>query len=87
MQIIQKDIDIIDILLILDNNLKDKTNLEEIIIDNIQKYYDNKFGQFAEINVKKVTKISSSEYKPKTVVVSNVKPQKILDIIESLIKN
>lgn len=83
-QIIQKKIDEIDILLVIDDDLRNTGASFEEIAEGIKKIYTEKAGPDVKITVREVKEIKSdpSSRKPPPIVVSNVKLRdgyKVLD--------
>ena len=82
-QIIQKKIDEIDILLVVDDDLRDEKPSVDFIFKKIKEIYQEKVGPDVSINVKEVKEIKSSPGKPSPLVISHVKPEegyKALDL-------
>jgi len=75
-QIIQKKIDEIEVLLVIDEDLRHVGAPVEKIIEEIKKIYQEKTGPDVSIIVKEVDEIKSSgnNRKPPPIVVSHVKP-------------
>lgn len=71
-QIIQKKLDEIDILLIIDEDLRDKDPKVDVLFSKIKEIYQEKVGPDVTINVKEVKKIKSSPNKPAPLVISNL---------------
>jgi hypothetical protein len=71
-QIIQKKIDEIDILLVIDEDLRDVGPSVDLIFKKIKETYEEKVGPKVKINVKEVKKIKSPPGKPLPLVISNV---------------
>jgi len=72
-QIVQKKLDEIDILIIIDDNLRDVGESVDSIFKSIQDAYRKKVGPKVDINVKEVKEIKSTPGKPSPLVISNVK--------------
>jgi len=82
-QIIQKKIDEIDILLVIDENLRDSEPAVDFIFKKLKEVYKEKTGPEININVKEVKEIKSPFGKPAPVVISHVKPEVGYEIIEA----
>ncbi|MCX6666133.1 MAG: hypothetical protein NT038_08785 [Euryarchaeota archaeon] len=82
-QIIQKSIDDIDILLEIDDELRDIDPSVKLIIDRIKEAYEKMVGPQVQINVKEVDEIKSNSEKPSPIVISHVSLEKIKTIITS----
>ena len=83
-QIVQKKIDEIDVLLVIDDDLRDVGASVDTLIKEIKDAYEKKVGPDVSINVKEVDEIKHPHdaSKPPPIVVSNVKSKdgyKILD--------
>ncbi|RLF27258.1 MAG: hypothetical protein DRN05_05890 [Thermoplasmata archaeon] len=76
-QIIQKRIDEIEILLVIDEDLRDKPPSFEEISNAIEKVYRTKVGPDVKIIIKEVKEIKGdpNSDKPPQIVVSHVKPE------------
>jgi len=76
-QIIQKTIYNIEILLVIDEQLRDKGPSVERIIEEIKKIYQEKTGPDVSIVIKEVKEIPKDpgSGKPAPIVVSHVKPE------------
>jgi len=74
-QIIQDKIDKIDILLVIDDELRDEPPSIDVMFKRIKEVYEDKFGSDIEFKVKEVKKIDSPKGKPLPLVVSKVKPE------------
>ena len=83
-QIVQKKIDEIDILLVIDDDLRDVGPSVDVIAENIKDVYQKKVGSGVKINVKEVDEIKSgpNARKPPPIVVSHVKPEEGYKILE-----
>lgn len=81
-QIVQKKIDDIDILLVIDEDLHEPEPTVDVIIKKIQDLYAKKAGPDVTINVKTVHDIPSLPGKPAPVIISNIKPQKGYKLID-----
>ena len=73
-QIVQKKIDEIDVLLVIDENLRDVGASVDNIIKDIKEIYISKVGPGVAINVKEVDEIKHPKdaRKPPPIVVSHV---------------
>jgi phenylacetate-CoA ligase len=83
-QIIQRKIDEIDILLVIDYDLKEKTPSVDTIFKQIKEVHQKKAGPEVIINVKEVkaNDIKSTSGKPAPMVLSHVKPEKGYKVTE-----
>jgi phenylacetate-CoA ligase len=83
-QIIQKTIDEIDILLVLDYDLKEKTPSVDTIFKKIKELHEKKAGPQVTITVKEVkaSALQSTSGKPAPMVLSQVKPEKGYKVTE-----
>jgi phenylacetate-CoA ligase len=82
-QIVQKKIDEIDFLMVIDDDLRDEDPSTDIIFKKIEDTYREKVGSKVTLNVKEVKKIKSSPGKPPLLVISHVKPEdgyKMIDL-------
>ncbi|MEA3457105.1 MAG: hypothetical protein U9R21_00320, partial [Candidatus Thermoplasmatota archaeon] len=84
-QIVQKKIDEIDILLVIDDNLRNVGASVDTIAKNIKEAYLKKVGLGVVINVKEVTEIKKAKNasKPPPIVVSHVKTEEGYRVLES----
>ncbi len=84
-QIIQKKIDEIDILIVIDEDLRDIGPSFEEIAKEIKKMYRKKVGPKVIINVKEVDKIINKKDsgKPPPIVISHVKPKEGFEVLNS----
>ena len=71
-QIVQKKIDEIEILLVIDDDLRDTGPSVDLIFNKIKEAYEEKVGHKVKITVKEVDKIKSAPNKPLPIVVSNI---------------
>lgn len=71
-QIVQKKIDEIDILIVIDGDLRDVGVSVDIIIKHIKEAYERKVGPGVTINVKEVKEIKSPKGKPSPLLISHV---------------
>ncbi|MDH7518000.1 MAG: hypothetical protein QHH19_06640 [Candidatus Thermoplasmatota archaeon] len=74
-QIVQRTIDKIDVLLVIDDDLRDVGPSVDTIFNKIREAYEEKVGPDVEIVVKEVKKIKSPSNKPAPLVVSQLKPE------------
>jgi len=84
-QIVQRKIDQIDILLVIDEDLRNVGPSVEVISKNIKESYLKKVGPEVKINVIEVDEIKNDKNtnKPPPIVISHVKLEKGYDILES----
>lgn len=84
-QIVQRKIDEIDILLVIDEDLRNVGPSVDVIADNIRKSYMKKIGPEVTINVREVNEIENNKNasKPPPIVVSHVKTEEVYDLLES----
>jgi phenylacetate-CoA ligase len=84
-QIVQKKINQIDILLVIDDDLRDVGPSFSEIAENIKEIYQKKVGKDVNISVKEVKEIKNMENKskPPPIVISNVTMQEAYSILES----
>ena len=84
-QIVQKKIDEIDILLVIDDDLRNVGASVDTIAKNVKEAYLKKVGLGVVINVKEVTEIKKAKNtsKPPPIVVSHVKTGEGYRILES----
>jgi phenylacetate-coenzyme A ligase PaaK-like adenylate-forming protein len=82
-QIVQKKIDEIDILLVIDEDLRNVGPSFNLIAENIKKIYLKKVGSNVTINVKDVDNIKkdNDKSKPPPIVISHVKADKGYNLI------
>lgn len=71
-QIIQKKIDEIEILIIIDEDLRDEEPSVDFLFKKIEEVYKEKVGPDVSINVKEVKEIKSNTSKPAPLVKSNL---------------
>jgi phenylacetate-CoA ligase len=81
-QIIQRKLDVIEILLVIDDDLRDVGPSVDFIFSKIQKAYQELAGPKVTITVKEVDEIKSPQGKPLPLVISNVKIGDALKLIE-----
>jgi len=84
-QIVQKKIDEIDILLVIDDDLRNVGASVDTIAKNVKEAYLKKVGLGVVINVKEVTEIKKAKNasKPPPIVVSHVKTEEGYRVLES----
>ena len=82
-QIVQKKIDEIDFLIVLDDDLRNEAPSTNIIFKKIEESYRDKVGPDVILNFKEVDKIKSAPGKPPLLVVSHVKPEDGYKIVSS----
>lgn len=81
-QIVQKKIDEIDILLVIDEDLRDEKPSMDILIKRIKEVYQKKVGPKVAINVREVKEIKSEPGKPSPLVISHVKPEEGFELLK-----
>lgn len=81
-QIVQKKIDEIDILLVIDDNLRDEKPSIDFIMEKAKDIYQKKVGPDVKICVKEVRDIKSVPGKPSPIVISNVNQKEILKTLK-----
>jgi len=83
-QIIQKKIDEIEILLVIDEELKDESPSFEKIAENIKQIYREKTGPNVKIKIKKVDEIvnKKNKRKPAPIVVSYVNYERAIENLQ-----
>jgi phenylacetate-CoA ligase len=82
-QIIQNKLDEFDILLVIDEDLRDSEPSFEEIVKKIKEVYQEKVGPNVVINVKEVKEIESPPNKPAPVVLSKLTEKERESIIDS----
>jgi len=82
-QIIQKKLDEIDILLVLDEDLRNKDPPVDELFKKIKEIYQEKVGPNVAINVKEVKEIKSRPNKPAPLVISNLTREERERILEN----
>jgi phenylacetate-CoA ligase len=84
-QIVQKKIDQIDVLLVIDDELRNVGPSVEKIAKNIKEIYQKKVGPKVTINVKEVDKIVNEKdsRKPPPIVISHVKFEEGYKVLDS----
>jgi phenylacetate-CoA ligase len=87
-QTIQNKIDDIEILIVIDNDLRDVGPSVDFIFKKIEESYKKKCGHNVKITVKEVKEIKSPKNKPLPLVISKVKSETGFKIVEeNLSKN
>ena len=81
-QIVQKKLDEIDILIVIDEDLRDAYPPTDELFDKIKKIYEDKVGSGITINVKEVKDIPSQVNKPAPLVISNLSQKEREKIID-----
>jgi phenylacetate-coenzyme A ligase PaaK-like adenylate-forming protein len=80
-QIVQKKIDEIDILVIIDEDLRNVGPSVETVFEKIREIHQKKAGSGVQINVREVQEIPSQKGKPAPLVVSHVRPDQGYKVI------
>ncbi len=82
-QIVQKKIDEIDILIVIDDDLRDVGPSDDVIFEAIKQAYLDKVGSNVSVNVKEVREIKKDidSSKPPPIVVSHVTLEEGFDIL------
>jgi phenylacetate-CoA ligase len=81
-QIVQKKLDEIDILVIIDEDLRDVGPSVDVIFEKIKEIHQKKAGPGVQINVREVQDIPSQKGKPAPLVISHIRPEKGYKIID-----
>jgi phenylacetate-CoA ligase len=81
-QIVQKKLDEIDILVIIDDDLRHVGPSLDVIFEKIKEIHQKKAGPGVQINVREVQDIPSQKGKPAPLVVSHVQPDKRYKVID-----
>jgi len=81
-QIVQNKLDELDILLVIDKDLRDAYPPTDELFDKIKKIYEDKVGSGITINVKEVKDIPSQKNKPAPLVISNLSQKEREKIID-----
>ncbi|MBN1861395.1 MAG: phenylacetate--CoA ligase family protein [Candidatus Thermoplasmatota archaeon] len=81
-QIVQKKIDEIDILVVIDEDLRHVGPSIELIFETIKDIHQKKTGPGVQINVKEVKEIPSQKNKPAPIVVSLIRPEKGFKVVD-----
>jgi phenylacetate-CoA ligase len=71
-QIVQKKLDEIEILIVIDEDLRKTDPPTDVLFDKIKNIYENKLGSGIKINVIEVKEIHSEKNKPAQLVISNL---------------
>jgi len=71
-QIIQKKLDEIEILIVIDEDLRNSDPPTDVLFDKIKKIYEDKVGAGVTIHVTEVKDIPSEKNKPAQLVISNL---------------
>jgi len=83
-QIVQRKIDEIDLLFVIDDDLRKKGPSVDFIFEKAKEIYQKKLGPDVRINVKEVKEIKSPPEKPAQLVISHVKLNEIKKILEPI---
>lgn len=83
-QIIQNKIDEFDVLLIIDEDLRDSAPTFDELSQKIKQLYTEKVGPNVVINVKEVTRIEAPKNKPAPLVISKLSEEERKNIIDNL---
>jgi phenylacetate-coenzyme A ligase PaaK-like adenylate-forming protein len=75
-QIIQRKLDEIDILVVIDDDLRDVGPSLESVFEKIKEIHQKKAGPSVQVTVREVQSIPSQKGKPAPLVVSLIKPPK-----------
>jgi len=81
-QTVQNKIDDIEILIVIDNYLRDVGPSVDFIFKKIKEAYEKKCGPNVKISVKEVKEIKSPKGKPLPLAISKVKPEDGFKILE-----
>lgn len=81
-QTVQNKIDDIEILIVIDNDLRDVGPSIDFIFKKIKEAYEKKCGPNVKITVKEVKEIKSAKGKPLPLAISKVKPEDGFKILE-----
>jgi phenylacetate-CoA ligase len=81
-QIVQKKIDQIDILIVIDEDLRDVGMSIDLIFKHIKEVYEKKVGSGVAINVKEVNEIKSIKGKPAPLLISHIKTDNFSDLVD-----
>ncbi|MDH7506393.1 MAG: hypothetical protein QHH15_01195, partial [Candidatus Thermoplasmatota archaeon] len=84
-QIIQKKLDEIDIMIVIDEDLRNTDPPTDVLFDKIKKLYQEKVGNKVTINVIEVKDIPSEKNKPAPIVISNLSQEEREKIIDQTI--
>ena len=80
-QIVQRKIDEIDILIVIDEALREEKPSVDFIFEKIDEAYREKVGPDVKINIKEVKEIKSPPEKPAQLVISHVKFNEVENIL------
>jgi phenylacetate-coenzyme A ligase PaaK-like adenylate-forming protein len=81
-QIVQKKLDDIDILIVIDEDLRNVGPSVDLILEKIKEIHQKKAGPAVQLNVKEVSTIPSLKEKPAPLVISHVRPDKGYKVID-----
>jgi phenylacetate-CoA ligase len=81
-QIIQKKLDEIDILVVIDEDLRNKGPPLDVIFDKIKEIHQKKAGPNVQITVKEIKDIPPQKGKPAPLVISHIRPEKGYKIVD-----
>ena len=81
-QIVQKKLDEIDILVVIDEDLRHVGPSIELIFEKIKDIHQKKAGPGVQINVVEVKEIPSKKNKPAPLVISLIRPEKGYKVID-----
>lgn len=84
-QVIQKKIDEIDVLLVIDEDLRDEGPSVDLIMEKIKEIYQKKTGTDVNINIKEVKEIKNEKdaRKPPPIVITHVKSGEGYKVLKS----
>jgi phenylacetate-CoA ligase len=82
-QIVQKKIDEIEILLIVDDDLRDINPSVSLIFEKIEKEFVKKVGPGIRVNAREVKEIETSGTKPTPLIISHLRPEEVKKVLES----
>jgi phenylacetate-coenzyme A ligase PaaK-like adenylate-forming protein len=81
-QIVQKKLDEIDILVIIDEDLRNVGPSLDVIFEKIKEIHQKKAGSNVQITVREVQDIPSQKGKPAPLVISHIRPEKGYKVID-----
>ncbi len=81
-QIVQKKIDEIEILVVIDGDLRNIGPSLETVFEKIKEIHQKKAGPNVHISVKEVSAIPSQKGKPAPLVISRIKPEKGYKVVD-----
>ena len=81
-QIVQKKLDEIDILVIIDEDLRNVGPSLDVIFEKIKEIHQKKAGPGVQITVREVQDIPSQKGKPAPLVISHIRPEKGYKVID-----